>query len=100
MMIVISLNQCGMVERYSVAEGNYVSISSFYDAECKDPALSGNSTANNCYWRANTLSNEWIQVSTVIPQKWVAVITQGNPMYDWWVTQYKVLYSMDGITWS
>jgi len=45
-------------------------------------------------------SNQWIQVSSIVPKKWVGVVIQGSPNYSQWVTKFKVSYSIDGNTWS
>ena len=39
-------------------------------------------------------------VSSIIPQTWAGVITQGRGDLDEWVTSFMVLYSNDGVNWD
>eukprot|EP01017_Pseudomicrothorax_dubius_P023293 TRINITY_DN2494_c0_g1_i4.p1 TRINITY_DN2494_c0_g1~~TRINITY_DN2494_c0_g1_i4.p1 ORF type:complete len:226 (+),score=27.19 TRINITY_DN2494_c0_g1_i4:116-793(+) len=44
-------------------------------------------------------TNQWIQVTSEIPRKWVAVETQGRNGQNYWVKAYTLEYTLDGITW-
>ena len=53
-------------------------------------------------WTASTEDvNPWIQVTFDTPVHITGVITQGDPNWDLWVSQYKVEYSNDdGGSWQ
>ena len=51
-------------------------------------------------WKAGIHdTNQWFQVSFFTPKDVTAIATQGRPGAGQWVTTYRILYTMDGITW-
>ncbi len=41
-----------------------------------------------------------MQISSIKPEMWIAVITQGRPNWKQWVEEYQVSYTMNGVDWS
>ena len=55
---------------------------------------------SNYAWSAQTNNNQqWVQINSALPELWIAVVTQGRPNADQWVTSYKVSYTLDGQEW-
>ena len=56
---------------------------------------------NTAYaWAAiSSSTSNWVQINSVLPEKWIAVVTQGRPTSDQWVTSYQVKYTLDGREW-
>lgn len=43
---------------------------------------------------------QWVQVSSMNPEYWVGVMTQGRSNADQWITEYMVSYTNDGRSWT
>jgi von Willebrand factor len=41
-----------------------------------------------------------VQISSLVPERWTAVVTQGKPGVDQYVTEYQVSYTMNGRDWT
>ena len=84
-------------EVQAVRLGFPVTTSSVFNApECRIWILD----SKECAWSAATNDEkQWIQVSSIKPELWIGVVTQGRHMTDQWVSEYRVQFSMDGETW-
>lgn len=55
----------------------------------------------NSSWKpSSTNSNEYLQIDLGYPETVYGVELSGNPLTDEYVTSYKILYSLDGISFS
>ncbi|XP_049862899.1 hemocytin [Schistocerca gregaria] len=45
-------------------------------------------------------TSQWLQIDFVTPSIVTGIITQGAPSSDSWTESFKVLYSLDGLTWN
>jgi hypothetical protein len=83
---------------YTVQAGYSVTYSSlFTNPDCWMFTLNHPFSAWSAYV-SNT--SQWVQVSSTKNEVWVAVITQGRPNFDQWVTEYRVSYTLDGTSWT
>ena len=82
----------------TVQAGYSVTYSSLYtNPDCWMFTLNHPFSAWSAYV-SNT--SQWVQVSSTKNEVWVAVITQGRPNADQWVTEYRVSYTLDGTSWT
>jgi hypothetical protein len=44
--------------------------------------------------------HQWVQISSLVPERWVGVVTQGKPTHDNYITEYRVSYTMNGRDWT
>lgn len=87
----------GKNEVFSVLCGFPVTYSSIYPhADCQIWRLGTDAYA----WSpsANDL-NQWIQVSSVKPETWIGVVTQGSANYEQRVVERQASYTLNGIDW-
>ena len=54
-----------------------------------------------CWAASPSDLNQWAQISSIVPQTWIAVITQGrsHSTHNQWVTHYQVRYTLNGREW-
>ena len=85
-------------EVYSVLAGHPVSYSSKSpEKDCDIHRLD----AQGKGWCPETDDKEqWVQVSSMIPELWVGVVTQGVTHADHKVTEYMVASTLDGREWT
>lgn len=97
----LSLSSCAIL--HAVELGYPVTYSSIYNADHQSPQIDSMQRAgvSASAWAAGFNNDQqWIQISSVFPQQWVGVITQGRgDNYEQWVTMYQIDYSIDGKTW-
>ena len=89
---------------YAVKLGFPVTMSTLYDASCGNYQLDnvqreGSGLCQSWVAGSNDVQ-QWIQVSSIVPQTWEGVITQGRGDAPQWVTNFMVLYSDDGVNWT
>lgn len=97
-LFFIASVQCGCTsEVFSVLAGYPVSYSGRNeDYRC---SIANLDNPNFCWCSYSLNTQQWIAVSSMMPEKWIGVITQGRPTQDQWVTQYQVSYTLDGQDW-
>jgi hypothetical protein len=73
-----------------------------YSSQNPDHHCQLNQLDNNvfCWCSEDNNQQQWAQVSSINPEKWIAVVTQGRPTFDQRVTQYRVSYSLNGADWT
>jgi hypothetical protein len=81
-----------------VLSGFPVTYSSIYQhQDCQIYRLD----AENYGWSpANNNELQWIQVSSVKPETWIGVVTQGRSNYDQRVLEYQISYTLNGLDWA
>jgi hypothetical protein len=85
-------------EVYAVMAGFPVTWSSFWpEFICISPRLD---TVARMWYAETHVPGQWIQVSSMNPETWVAAVTQGRSDDDVRVTEYQVAYSLDGVEWE
>ena len=97
LLIVPALSGCTN-EVYSVLAGYPVTYSTTNSAyQC---TLARLDSPDYCYCAMVVNSQQWAGVSSMIPEKWISVITQGRPSGDQWVSEYQVSYTINGQDWK
>jgi hypothetical protein len=101
-LFVLGLSLSSCMTLYANELGFPVSASTTYNSEHLNYRLWNTQRQGSAgAWAAGYQNtNQWIQVSSITPQFWAGVMTQGRADKDQWVTSYKVQYSDDGVNWQ
>ena len=98
LLISVQMTSC-LTEVYSVLSGYPVSYSSRHGNH-NNYLFRIEDSSSQVAWGAKTNNNnQWVQVSSILPEKWVAIVSQGRPTFNQWITKYRVSYSNDGREW-
>ena len=87
-------------EVYAVGAGAFVSYSSKLDSYHGNYWLDFSNNNYHAWTPMIHVLGQWIQVSDLTPKVWTSIILQGRGDHPWWVTSYKVMYTVDGRDWQ
>ena len=90
----------------AIESGMNVTASSVWGPETDTSRIrlnfGGNREGSPCWCAASNDMNQWVQVSSLIPKRWVKISTQGKADVDsglQFVTSYRILYSPNARSW-
>lgn len=92
-----------LLEVYAVEGGAHVTYSSYYDDGSYhyiNYPLNYNNSGYHCWAPINSSKGDWIQVSLHEPKFWTKIILQGSGNNSYWVTSFKVAYTINGKLWE
>ena len=87
-------------EIYAVKSGCPIRYSSAFNFVHTHYELDYNLHLYHAWCPASTNKGEWIQVSKEEPAMWTDIILQGRGDIDFWITSFKVAYTLDGHLWQ